>query len=231
MRAKRPVRLPTVLSRDEVSWVLASLSGKYWLAAALMYGAGLRVVECLRLRVKDVEVAGRRLTVRDGKGAKDCVTVLPESVLVVLDAHMHSLQVRHRQEVDRDLGRVYLPFALARKYPRAAQEWGWQYLFPSSTTVPDTTSGELVRHHLHEKAVQRAVPGAVLAAGISRPASCHTLRHSFATHLLEDGVDIRTIQQLLGHKDVSTTMIYTHVSSRRGVGTISPMDRVTPPRT
>jgi integron integrase len=224
-RAKKPQRLPVVLTVEEARRVLARLDGQHGLMAGLLYGAGLRLLECARLRVKDVDFEMRQITVRDGKGEKDRVTMLPQSVLEPLRAHLEKVKVLHEHDLEDGFGEVYLPYALDRKYPKAAQEWGWQYVFPAANRSTDPRSGQARRHHVDEQSLQRAVKKAVRAAGLSKPASCHTLRHSFATHLLESGYDIRTIQELLGHKDVSTTMIYTHVLNRGGQGVVSPLDR------
>ena len=224
VRAKSPHRLPVVLTRTEVQQVLARLNGTAWLIASMLYGAGLRISECLQLRIKDLELPRRELLIRDAKGQKDRVTVLPDALLPHL--HDHLARVRTVFEADRRAQRpgVSLPFALRRKYPRAGESWGWQYLFPARAFCRDPYSGEMVRHHLHPQILQRAVKEAVRAAGIAKPASCHTFRHCFATHLLENGYDIRTVQELLGHSDVKTTMIYTHVLNRGGRGVKSPLD-------
>jgi integron integrase len=224
VRAKRPVRLPIVLTRDEVQEVMRHLNGTSWLAAALLYGAGLRLMECMRLRVKDVDFAKNEIRVQSGKGQKDRVTVLPEKVRVPLTAHLERVRRMHDQDLRRGAGSVELPFALERKYPRAPWEWGWQWVFPAARFYRCRENGRLRRHHRHESVLQRDMKEAVRRAGIPQPASCHTLRHSFATHLLDSGYDIRTIQELLGHRDVSTTMIYTHVLSRGGMGIRSPLD-------
>ncbi len=224
VRARRPARLPVVLTRDEVRRVLSLLSDSPRLVASLLYGSGLRLQECLQLRVKDIDLTRRELVVRDGKGAKDRVTMLPASLVPQVQRHLE--RVRTLFEADRSAARpgVSLPFALRRKYPQAATSWGWQYLFPARAFCRDPYSGETVRHHLYPQTVQRAVASAVHAAGIEKPASCHTFRHCFATHLLEDGYDIRTVQELLGHADVKTTMIYTHVLNRGGRAVRSPLD-------
>jgi len=224
-RAERRRRLPVVLSRAEVRAVLAELSGTSALVAQLLYGSGLRLTEALRLRVKDLLVERGELVVREGKGGKDRVTVLPAAVVPVLRAHLGELRRWYEAERRRGAPGVSLPGALRRKSGQAATSWGWQYVFPSRTLCADPYGGGPVRHHLHEQSVQRAVREAVRRAGIAQPASCHTFRHCFATHLLEDGYDIRTLQELLGHADLKTTMIYTHVMQKGGKGVMSPLDR------
>lgn len=223
-KAKAPKRLPVVLTREEVQQVLGRLDSTHWLVASLLYGAGLRILEALRLRVKDVEFARREILVRDGKGFKDRVTMLPTTLVPALQAHLQRVKALHEQDLQAGYGAVYLPNALERKYPNAAREWGWQYVFPSGKLSVDPRSGEVRRHHVQDQAVQRAVKQAVRHAGLVKPATPHTFRHSFATHLLEGGYDIRTVQELLGHSDVSTTMIYTHVLNRGGKGVTSPLD-------
>lgn len=228
VRAQRPVRLPVVLSHGEVASLLSQLRGPVWLMAALMYGAGLRLLECAELRVKDLNFDRGELTVRDGKGGKDRVTMLPAALREPLRDHLARVKVQHEADVAAGRGRVALPGSLRAKYPNAAAEWAWQWVFPATRFYVDEATGERRRHHLHESVVQRAVKEAARTAGISRPATSHSLRHSFATHLLEAGYDIRTIQELLGHRDVSTTMIYTHVLNQGGRGVRSPLDGLGP---
>jgi len=224
IRARKPKRLPVVMTRAEVKSVLANLSGDKALMASLMYGAGLRLMECLRLRVQDIDFSAGEILVRDGKGAKDRITMLPESLKGQLQEHLRRVRMIHEKDLTDGYGRVQLPMALDRKYPNAPADWRWQWVFPQEHRWKNTRTGEEGRHHLHETILQRAVKDAVCKAGVIKHVGCHTFRHSFATHLLEAGYDIRTIQDLLGHKDVSTTMIYTHVLNKGGHGVCSPID-------
>lgn len=224
VRAKRRIRLPVVMTRHEVQVVLQNLRGTHWLIASLLYGAGLRLMECMRLRIKDVDFGRSEITVRDGKGMKDRVTLLPEKLRAPLAAHVKRVHRLHQRDLLRGNGSVEIPGVLERKYPRAPWEWGWQWVFPARRAYRARENGRLRRHHLHQSTVQRAVKDAVRTAGVVKPASCHTFRHSFATHLLEDGYDIRTIQELLGHKELETTMLYTHVLNKGGRGVRSPLD-------
>jgi integron integrase len=224
IRARKPQRLPVVLTRAEVRAVFAQLSGDTRLMASLMYGSGLRLTECLRLRVQDIDFERGEIAVRDGKGGKDRVTMLPRSLNTALQTHLKRVRRLHESDLAAGWGRVQLPDALERKYPRAPSDWRWQWVFPQEGRWKDPRTGKQGRHHVHETILQRAVKDAVQRAEVGKHAGCHTLRHSFATHLLEDGYDIRTIQELLGHKDVRTTMIYTHVLNRGGLGVRSPVD-------
>lgn len=224
IRARRGKRLPVVLTRDEVKILLAGIHKDKSLLALLMYGAGLRLLECLRLRVKDIDFNSNQITIRDGKGFKDRVTMLPEKMRVPLQKHLEQVRRVHKQDLAEGYGRVSMPYALGKKYPNAAAEWKWQFVFPQENRWIDERTGEQGRHHMHESIIQKAVREAARRSGITKHATCHTLRHSFATHLLESGYDIRTVQELLGHKDVRTTMIYTHVLNRGGKGVISPVD-------
>ncbi|MBI3695385.1 MAG: integron integrase, partial [Acidobacteria bacterium] len=222
VRARKPKRLPVVLTRDEVAALLDRLDGVPRLVCRLLYGSGLRLLEALQLRVKDIDFGPGEITVRDGKGQKDRVTMLPGVLQEPLRDHLRGVRGQHEADVERGLGRAPLPDALVRKYPNADQEWGWQWVFPASSHYIDRRTGLQHRYHLHESVIQRAVHEAVRRAGLAKPAASHTFRHSFATHLLEDGYDIRTVQELLGHKDVKTTMVYTHVLNRGGLGVHSP---------
>lgn len=224
-RARRPKQLPVVLTVAEVHAVLAQLDGTAWLVANLLYGSGLRLMEALRLRVKDLILERQEIVVRDAKGAKDRVTVLPASIGNPLGVHLAKLRLRFDQDRKTSGPGVSLPNALAFKFPKYATQWGWQYVFPAASLCSDPYSGQPVRHHVHEKSIQRAVQIAIGKAGLTQPASCHTFRHCFATHLLEAGYDIRTVQELLGHADVRTTMLYTHVLAKGAMGVKSPLDR------
>lgn len=224
-QAKVGKRLPVVMTRTEVQSVLARLDGSVWLIASLLYGSGMRIMECLRLRVKDVDFSRHEILVREGKGFKDRVMMLPAALVQPLRQHLERIKVLHDEDLANGHGEVFMPMVLDRKYPAAGKSWEWQYVFPSRNLSTDPLSGVIRRHHADEKAIQRAMKKAVALSGITRLATPHTFRHSFATHLLESGYDIRTVQELLGHSDVSTTMIYTHVLNKGGRGVVSPLDR------
>ncbi len=225
VRAKTSEHVPVVLSREEVARVLGFLTGTEWLICSLLYGSGLRLTEGLQLRVKDVGFDYKEIVVRNGKGQKDRVTVLPDRLIAPLQEQLARVRALFDTDREGNRGGVSVPYALDRKYPDAATSWGWQYLFPARRLGRDRASGRWVRHHVDQRHVQRAMQNAVRQSGLSQPASCHTLRHSFATHLLEAGQDIRTVQELLGHADVKATMVYTHVLRRGGRGVLSPLDR------
>lgn len=225
-RAKKPQRIPLVLTQEEVARVLSHLEGKYWLIACLQYGSGLRLLESVRLRVMDLDFDRQAIYVRDGKGGKDRVVTLASELIEPLRRHLESVRTTHDRDLSAGFGEVYLPHALERKYPNANREWKWQYVFPSGRRSIDPRSGKERRHHLDESLVQKAVKTAVQRAAINKKAGCHTFRHSFATHLLERGMDIRTVQEQLGHKDVRTTQIYTHVINRGGSAVVSPLGSV-----
>jgi integron integrase len=229
VHAKRPVRRPSVLTASEAHKLLGKMHGTKWLMASLLYGAGLRLRECLNLRVKDVDFGYQQILVRDGKGGKDRITILPGQVSAPLQTHLARVKLLHERDVEEGYGDVELPDALMRKYPRVQYEWAWKFVFPSYKRSVDPKTGVIRRHHVYENYLIRGVKEAARAAGIAKHVSCHTLRHSFATHLLENGYDIRTVQELLGHSSVETTMIYTHVMNKGGRGVKSPLDRVEQP--
>lgn len=226
VRAKRSRKLPTVLTPEEVAAVIQNMSGVHRLIVQLLYGSGLRLREAMQLRIKDLDFPQHQIIVREAKGQSSRVTMLSERVIVPLQEHLQCVKRLHNQDLEQGYGVVTLPFALARKYPNANRQWIWQFVFPSSTRCRDPRSEQIVRYHLHESGLQKAVKRAVHSAGIQKRVSCHTFRHSFATHLLQNGYDIRTVQELLGHKDVKTTMIYTHVLNRGGHGVQSPLDKM-----
>ncbi|MCJ7532845.1 MAG: integron integrase [Anaerolineales bacterium] len=226
IRARKSKHLPTVLTKEEAARVIGIMSGSNQLMAKLLYGSGLRLMECLRLRVKDIDFDQRQIIVRDGKGEKDRITMLPDSLIIPLQEQLQRVKYIHEEDLSKGHGSVYLPYALERKSPKASLEWIWQYVFSSDRLSKDPRSGEIRRHHVDESSLQRAVKEAARRSGINKRVSCHTFRHSFATHLLENGYDIRTVQELLGHKDVRTTMIYTHVLNRGGRAVRSPLDDI-----
>ncbi|MBK8946434.1 MAG: integron integrase [Ignavibacteriae bacterium] len=222
--SSKPKKLPVVFSKDEVRAVLKNLNGIDWIVSNILYGAGLRLIECLRLRVQDIDFSLNQIIVRNGKGDKDRITILPEIVKSALKERIKEIQIQHKEDLEKGYGKVYLPFALEKKYPNANTEIGWQYLFPADKLSEDPRSGVIRRHHLGESAIQKAVKTAMGKAGIKKSAGCHTFRHSFATHLLDRGIDIRTIQELLGHESLNTTMIYTHIINKGAFGIMSPVD-------
>jgi integron integrase len=224
IRSRKPVRVPTVMSREETNRLISSMDGTKKLMVEIMYGCGLRVMECVRLRVKDVDFAMNQIVVRDGKGKKDRITILPQRIRPLLQSHLSYVRRLHQKDLRDGYGCVYLPYALSRKYRNADRSWAWQYVFPAKTISVDPRSGKKRRHHIHETVIRKAIKTAARTAGIVKPVTCHTLRHSFATDLLMAGYDIRTVQDLLGHKDVSSTMVYTHVLNRGGRGVVSPLD-------
>lgn len=224
--SKKPRKLPVVFTEREVKSVIENLNGVYWLMGMILYGSGLRLQECLNLRIKDLDFEYRQITVRNGKGNKDRITMMPDRIIAPLKDHLKKVKKLHAKDLSNGYGSVYLPDALGKKYPNASKEAGWQFVFPGKNIARDPRSGILRRHHLHETVLQKAVKVAIKKAGTNKLAGCHTLRHSFATHLLESGHDIRTVQELLGHNDVTTTMIYTHVLNRGGRGAKSPADKI-----
>lgn len=224
IRAKKPARLPTVMTKEETAKVIAAVPADHQLMVKLIYGSGLRLMECLRLRVKDVDFGNNQILIRDAKGMKDRITVLPDSLKPLIQEHLERVKLLHQNDITKGYGRVHLPYALGRKYPNASLEWAWQYVFPAKSLSKDPETGETGRHHVHENVLQKAVRTAVCLVGIAKHVNVHTFRHCFATHLLEANYDIRTVQELLGHKDVSTTMIYTHVLNKPGITVKSPLD-------
>ena len=223
-RAKRPKHIPTVLNHSEIKQLFAQLEGLHLLMAQLIYGSGMRLMECVRLRIKDIDFERKEITIRDGKGSKDRITMLPHSLIEPMKIHLIKVKQQFERDTHNKLPAVEMPLALAKKKPNAGKEWAWYWIFPSKNLSTDPVSGIVRRHHTHEQALQRAIKKASISANIAKPVSTHTLRHSFATHLLQSGYDIRTIQELLGHSDVNTTMIYTHVLNTGGRGVLSPLD-------
>lgn len=227
VRAKTPIRIPVVMTREEVSMVLGVLTGTQRLMASMLYGCGLRLMECCRLRVKDIDFSMHQVPIHDGKGLKDRVVMLPEKIEPSMQEHLERTRLVHENDLARGYGNVYMPYALERKYPHASKQWGWQFVFPAQEFSKDPHTGVVHRHHVYPSTLQRAVKRSVNLAGITKHVGCHTFRHGFATHLLEDGYDIRTVQELLGHKNVQTTMVYTHVMCRGASAVKSPLDRLT----
>jgi len=223
VRAKKKQKLPVVLDTNEIRDILSHLNGNYWIAACLLYGSGLRLMECVRLRVQHLDFKHRAIKIIDGKGGKDRIVTMPDNLISILQRHLQNVKNIHLKDLEDGYGKVYLPYALDRKYPSAPSEWAWQYVFPAANRSKDPRTDIIRRHHIDERTLQNKVKLAVRKAGINKPVSCHTFRHSFATHLLERGMDIRTVQEQLGHKDVRTTQIYTHVLNRGGNAVISPL--------
>lgn len=224
VRARRPKRIPEVFTRKEAKQVIAHLKGVYWIIGNLLYGSGLRLLECLRLRVKDIDFAQNRIVVRGGKGDKDRTTILPVAIKKRLQLHLKKVHAIHQEDIEEGFGETVLPHALAAKFPNAAREWNWQFVFPATRRCEDPVTKIFARHHIDESSVQRIVKSAIREAGVTKAGSCHSFRHSFATHLLDEGYDIRTVQELLGHSDIRTTMIYTHITNKKTPVVRSPLD-------